>query len=610
VRVGEPQPITLREAIDQLTSRERGFTFLAADNTGGERFISFADLRTEIIRRANALRLHGLKPGERVAVVLPAADEFVLTFLALAYAGAIPVPMYPPLSLGKLESYLQTSSRIMLAAGCSLIITSKQVESILWSVVPQVGSLRDLQNIESLFSSERSGRVETEPVPALDDVLFLQFTSGSTAEPKGVRVTHRCLFENTRALCVELSLDPEVDVGVSWLPLYHDMGLIGFVLAPLYYENSIVFIPTLRFIKRPLTWLDVLNEKHGTITFAPNFAYALLSRRVKPEDARRWNLSRVKVAGCGAEPIQAKTLRRFAEVFAHAGLAPQALLPCYGMAEATLAMTFKQLGTVMRTDRIDRDIYEKEKRALQSEGEDVMEVVSCGRAFAGHDIAIMSERGEVLGEREVGEIFFRGPSVTAGYHNRESASVAAFSGGWLRTGDLGYLAGGEVYVCGRRKDLIILNGRNYDPQSLEWAVEGVPAVRKGNVVAFSIPEEGSEALVVACETQTPDTEAATAAIRRVLGEQFSLTCKEIVVLAPGTLPKTSSGKLQRQRARRMFLSRTLRGGGVRVFGPEASRAQLARHFMRSFRTKLRHRLKQFILARVGRAADLTMEKNS
>ena len=598
VQVTPQKPITFTQAIDRLNARTRGFTFLPSDSKGRERFFSFADLRAEVRRRAGLLTLQGVRVGDRIAVVLPAPDEFVLTFLAIVYIGAVPVPMYPPLSLGKLDSYLESSVKIMAAAGCQLVITSKQVESILWSVMPQVKTLRDLKSVEVLFAPERVADADAAQV-ALDDVLFLQFTSGSTADPKGVRVTHRSLFENTNALLTELKLDPQVDIGVSWLPLYHDMGLIGFVLGPLIYENSIVFIPTLRFIKRPLTWLDVLHDKRATITFAPNFAYALLTKRVKREDASRWDLSRIKVAGCGAEPIQAETLRRFVETFAAAGLDSKAMLPCYGMAEATLAMTFKQLGTQIRTDRIDRDVYEKDRRAVPSEREEGMEVVSCGRAFARHEVAVMSASGARLPEREVGEIWFSGPSVAAGYHDRREATEAAFGGGWLRTGDLGYLAEGELYVCGRKKDLIILNGRNYYPQSLEWAVEGVPGVRKGNVVAFSVPCEGSEALVIACEAKSDSLDTVRDGIRRTLAEQFSLTCKEIVLLPPGTLPKTSSGKLQRQKTRTLSVNGELVAGGVRTLGAGAGRVELAQHFMRSLRTKLKHRVKQFVLGRFG-----------
>ena len=609
VQVTHQNPITFTEAIDRLSARDRGFTFLPTDASGAERFFSFADLRAEVARRGGLLKLQGVLKGDHVAVVLPSPDEFVLTFLAIAYIGAVPVPMYPPLSLGKLDSYLESSAKIMDAAGCSLLITSKQVESILWSVVPQVKSLHDLKSVENLFSSELVAHAEVAET-ALDDVLFLQFTSGSTSDPKGVEVTHRSLFENTNALLTELKLDPEVDVGVSWLPLYHDMGLIGFVLGPMIYENSIVFIPTLRFIKRPLTWLDVLHEKRGTITFAPNFAYALLTKRVKPADARRWDLSKIKVAGCGAEPIQADTLRRFVATFAESGLDANAMLPCYGMAEATLAMTFKKLGTAVRTDRVDREIYEKDRRAVHSEREGAMEVVSCGRAFARHEVAIMSASAEALPEREVGEIWFRGPSVAAGYHMNAQATEAAFGGGWLRTGDLGYLAEGELYISGRKKDLIILNGRNYYPQSLEWAVESVPGVRKGNVVAFSVPSAGSEGLVIACEAKADDLEVVREGIRRTLAEQFSLSCKEVVVLPPGTLPKTSSGKLQRQKTRTLSVNGELVASGVRTLGAGAGRVELAQHFIRSLRTKLKHRVKQFVLGRMGLSSPDSSSRDS
>ena len=585
--VAERTPLTLAAAIERLSHTDRGFTFLGTES--GERHYSFADIRTEVKRRAGLLRQRGVAEGDRVALVIPAPEDFVLSFLAVVFAGAVPVPMYPPLSRGKLDTYLESATKIMLAGNARWLLTSKQVEPILWTTLERASCVRDLLVTDTLFTPEASATPPTL-APRLEDVVFLQFTSGSTSDPKGVRVTHASLFDNTKTLLTAIEADGSHDHGVSWLPLYHDMGLIGFVLGPLMFEVPVTFIPTMRFIKRPTLWLDVLSEKRGTITFAPNFAYALLAKRVAAEHASRWDLSSLKVAGCGAEPIQAETMHRFADHFAPAGFKRQALLPCFGMAEATLAVSFKKLGDSMRVDRIRRDDYEQDKLATPTETEEALSIVSCGAPLPGYRLKIVDASGRELGERQVGELCIAGGCVADGYDQRPEATAAAFKDGWLHSGDLGYLADGELYICGRKKDLIIVNGRNYYPQTLEWAVEAVAGVRKGNVVAFSVPADGSEALVVALESKTESREDLVKQVRRLLTEQFGLSAQDVAVLAPGTLPKTSSGKVQRQRTRSMYMARALGGDGVRTLGTQGKRLQLAQHLVRSYSVKIKRRL--------------------
>lgn len=581
-------PITLAAAIDRLSATDRGFTFLGSEK--GERAYSFADLRTEIRRRAGLLKERGVLAGEHVAIIVPSPEDFVLGFLSVVYAGAVPVPMYPPLSLGKLEAYLDGACKIMSAGKARWLLTAKQVEPILWATLKRVPSIQDLLVSETLFTEGKSAGLPAAATPTLSDVVFLQFTSGSTSDPKGVRVTHASLFNNTQTLLRAIEADGTKDHGVSWLPLYHDMGLIGFVLGPIMFSIPITFIPTMRFVKRPLLWLDVMSEKKATITFAPNFAYALVSKRVAPEQASRWDLSQLKVAGCGAEPIQADTMHHFANTFAEAGFAPTSLLPCYGMAEATLAISFKKMRDTVRVDRIRRDEYENDKRATPTETADALNIVSCGPPLPGYSIQIVNDAGKVLAEREVGEVCIRGGLVADGYYERPDATRAAFKDGWLYSGDLGYLANGELYICGRKKDLIIVNGRNYYPQTIEWAVESVASVRKGNVVAFSVPNEGSEALVIALESKSGDHAALTVEVKKLVTEQFALSVQSVVALAPGTLPKTSSGKVQRQKTRQLFLNRQLANVGVRTLGSRAKKLELAQHLVRSYRVKLQRRI--------------------
>ncbi|MEC9070837.1 MAG: AMP-binding protein, partial [Myxococcota bacterium] len=352
------------------------------------------------------------------------------------------------------------------------------------------------------------------------DPCFIQFTSGSTSRPKGVVVTHGNLSANT--LCIAghgLQVDQD-DCGVSWLPLYHDMGLIGFVLAPLFYHQRIVSLAPLTFLKHPHRWLEAISRHRGTISFAPNFAYGLCTRRIRDRHLEGLDLSSWKVAGCGAEPIRYETMRAFAERFEGAGFDAEALYATYGMAEATLAVSFGPVGRGVVRDKVDLDILKKEHRAAPPATTDApsLEVVGCGRAFPDHDISIVDEKGEALPERTVGEVVVQGPSITPGYMGNQEATDDAIRKGWLHTGDLGYMVGDELFVCGRKKELIIVGGKNYYPQDIEQAVWDVPSVRTGNVIAFGVPGGQGEELVVALETRggnSPREEVSQAVRQRV-----------------------------------------------------------------------------------------------
>jgi acyl-CoA synthetase (AMP-forming)/AMP-acid ligase II len=561
---------TLVEAVRALADdSERGFVFVKPDGT--ERLCTFGEIAAEAQRRAAHLALRGLCKGDRLALVIPDGDEFVLSFLGALFAGVVPVPIYPQLSFKQVESYHETVAHIAQASGAKMLLTTAATKPFVEPALERTTALRAVVTIEELagdgFDSIKSqaGPVRVSP----DDLALLQFTSGSTSRPKGVMVTHRNLAANAQAFMIHgLRRDERVDKGVSWLPLFHDMGLIGFVVGPLFTNVPCVFLPTASFVRAPRLWLDKIHEHRGTITYAPSFAYALAAKRLKDKDIEGLDLSCLRVAGCGAEPIRARALRDFAARLAPAGFNPRAFLPSYGMAEATLAITFVPLGDGLSTDEVSaQGLANGEARRLEGPipavEESRHEIVDCGTPFPDHELAIVDESGRPLGERRVGQIVVRGPSVTPGYFQDRELTAQALKplaegdGSWLHTGDLGYMVGGRLFVCGRVKEIIIVRGRNYYPTDIEWAVGELQAVRRGNVVAFGTEVEGEERLVVCCEGTGSDAVAIQEAARVCIAAQFGLTVHEVVVAPLASLPRTSSGKPQRRKTRQLYLDGTL-----------------------------------------------------
>ena len=544
----------MRTFIDVLRENavhtDRSVTFVRGN--GVERVVSYPDLWVEAKRRAYALRELGAKKGDRVALILTEPDEFVLTFIAALTAGLVAVPIYPPQTLAKLEAYGDTVRHVLAASGAKLLVTNDALRPMIEEHLAAGGvqvaleqGLRDPAGFDG----------EAPPPVSLDDLAFLQFTSGSTSRPKGVMVTHKNLSVNSQAIMFDGLRSTPDDRGVSWLPLYHDMGLIGFVIAPLYALVQVMFLPTMAFIRRPSLWLDAIHRFRGTITFAPNFAYALATRAVTEAQSSSWDLSSMRALGCGAEPIQADVLRAFLDRFAPQGLRPESILPSYGMAEATLAITFHDVTAKLVTQRVDLDGMRAGKALPVAAGG--MEFVSCGRPFPGHEIAIVGADGRHLTEGEVGEIWLAGPSVTAGYFGDPEATaetfIDAFDKRWLRTGDLGYRSDNNLYICGRSKDLIILNGKNYYPQDIERVASKVDGIRDGQCVAFSrLDDSGAEQAIVVAESRKRASASATiiAAIIQMVRAELGVTLAEVHLIKRGTLPKTSSGKVRRREAKR------------------------------------------------------------
>jgi fatty-acyl-CoA synthase len=543
-----PQEWTVPTALEATAGEEATFTFVREDGT--EQLWPLARLRLRAREVAAALCERGLAPGERVALILPEPEEFVPAFLGVMRAGGVPVPLYPPSAPGSLDGYLEAARHVVSAASAAYLVTGGASLSML-APLAAAASLREVLSYSML-----EGDAERAPAPPVDvdGTAFLQFTSGSTARPKGVVLTYRNIAANCHAIMVDALRVRPGDRGVSWLPLFHDMGLIGFVLAPILHRQSVSLLPPRAFVRNPLVWLKTISRHRGTVTFAPNFAYGLVTKRVRDGDLSELDLSSLRIAGCGAEPIQAETLSAFARRFAVCGFRADAFRPSYGLAESTLAVS---IGHGISVDRVDREALAR-GWAEPSQRLDALELVGCGRAFPGHALRVVDPAtGAPLPPRSVGEVVVRGPSVMQRYVGDATATDEARIGGWLRTGDLGYVADGQLVVCGRRKDLIVVAGRKYVPQDIEWAASAVQGVRAGGVVAFGLPAEGGERepIVVLVEARRGAPAALVGPeVQRAVHRALALAVDRVVLLEPGALPKTSSGKLQRARARALYLA--------------------------------------------------------
>ena len=521
-------------------------------SNGSVEDLSYGELIAEADRLARGMHRLGVRRGDRVGLVLHSAREFIPAFLGCVRAGFIAVPLYPPLTLGQLASWAETTGRMLGTAQASLLLADPPVAYTLRSLRDQIPSLREVVSIAELPDGGELPRAR----PSADDLVFLQFTSGSTAAPRGVRVTHGSLWANAHAIMVDGLNASSEDRGVSWLPLYHDMGLIGFVMSPLVTQTPVTFIATLDFLKRPEIWVRTLSEDRGTVSFGPNFGYALTARRT--DSIEGLDLSAVRVLGCGAERIQPEAIDGFFDRFADAGLRRTAFLACYGLAETTLAVTFAAMQDSLKVDRLEpaRRSTDDDASGLHRLDHPVS-VVSCGRPLPRHRVSILGPDGERLAERRVGEVFVEGPSVTDGYWDDPEATDQVFVDGGVKTGDLGYLSEGELHVVGRLKDTIIVRGRNFDPTPIEIAAGRVDGVRTGNVVAFSVPGDLTERIVLAAEYRDGDPATLEAAIVRAVQREVALTVSEVVLIEAGSLPKTTSGKLQRSAAREQYLGGTL-----------------------------------------------------
>lgn len=559
------------------------------DDVGNPTRYTFVDIERETAHLAAGLQAQGLSKGDRVGLVLIDPKDFILTFYACLRIGVVAVPLYPPMSMADLDAYIEKLTRICTDADCKMLIASTRIHKVLWQVVSRVPSMKTLIDVEALGKHKQT---LDAPHIAPEELAFLQYTSGSTSDPKGVMVTHANLYHNIYGLTRKETLDlGPSDTTVSWLPQYHDMGLIGFVIAPMLICMNAVFIPTISFLKRPNRWMDAVHTYRGTATFCPPFALGLAARRARPKQLEKWDLSCLRFVGVGAEPIQPDGARQFTELFSeHCGLAKNAVLPAYGMAEATLGMSIKPVTETMRTIHIDHELFQNEKIVkIVEPSDDSAEHVSCGPVLPEHELAAFDEDGNQLPEGAEGELWFRGPSVANGYWNNEKGTREAFrEDGWLRTGDLGFIYDNEIYVSGRVKDLIIVNGRNIHPQSLEWPLYALEGVRPGNVVAFSCRGKTTEEIILCIETRPEAPEDLEQQVRDTIVRSFGVPVEKVVLLQPGQLPKTSSGKLQRRKTRAMYLSGELERNATRTMGSTAAKTTVAKHVARSLIARVKN----------------------
>ena len=530
--------------------------------------LTFGELLAGAERVAADLAQRGIGRGDTVAIMLPTSREFFLTFAGTLLAGATPAPIYPPVRADRIEEYAGRQSAILANAGARLLVTFREAARVAKLLKPRVSSLEGVVTAAALVESRAAAPVGRQLHSRGEDLALLQYTSGSTGHPKGVMLTHANLLANVRAIGDALAVRSD-DVGVSWLPLYHDMGLIGAWLMPLYFGLPIVMLSPLAFLSRPARWLRAFDLHRGTLGAAPNFAYELAATKISDADLEGLDLSSWRAALNGAEPVLPATLDRFAERFARCGFRREALLPVYGLAEASVAVTIPQLGRGPRVDRVERAAFEREGRAVPAapdapaDDANVISFVSVGRAIPRHEVRIANDLGGDAGERVEGQLWFRGPSATRGYYRNDAATAALFpkgaAEGWINSGDRAYRAEGEVYITGRVKDIIIQAGRNLYPHEIEDIVAQVPGVRKGCVVAFGAadPTTGTERLVIVAETRERD-QAARARIAQAITAQIStamgLPPDEVTVVPPNSIPKTSSGKLQRDATKKRFLS--------------------------------------------------------
>jgi acyl-CoA synthetase (AMP-forming)/AMP-acid ligase II/acyl carrier protein len=573
----EYPPATLDTLVDVLDwhAARHGERLLVTIESqhGAATHLTYARLRIDALAVAAGLVERGCGAGDAVAVMLPTGSEFFAAFYGALYAGCVPVPLYPPARLAQLEDHLQRSVGILRNAEARLLLTVPQARPFAQLLRAGCETLRAITTTSDLAVPR--GQVARPAINA-DSTAFLQYTSGSTGNPKGVVLSHANLLANVRAMW-RASRVSSADTFVSWLPLYHDMGLIGACIGSLVVGYRLVLMSPLEFLAKPSRWLWAIHRHRGTLSAAPNFAYELCADRVADAELEGLDLGSWRLAFNGAEPVNSDTLERFVSRFARYGFRREAMFTVFGLAEGVLGVTFPPLERGPMIDSVDRDALMRDGFAKPARTDDphALRLVSCGVPLPGHEVRVVDSSAHELAERAQGRVQFRGPSATHGYYKNPSANAALFAGEWLNTGDLGYLAAGELFLTGREKDVIIRRGVNIHPADLEAAVANLPGVRKGGVAVFAAADRrnGSERLIVLAETRVTDVserKQIAAAITRLTVERIGMPPDDIVLAPPRSVLKTSSGKIRRATARELYEQRAL---GAR---PQALWWELAR----------------------------------
>src|SRR4051812_43574518 len=518
--------------------------------------MSYRDLQTAARAVAQGLISRDIVPGDRVAMMLPTSTDFFASFFGILYAGAVPVPIYPPARMAQLEEHMRRQIVILRNAGARMLITVNEGRKLAVLLRSQVATLNSVETVATL-SAERAA----VPLPPLNDpeaLGLMQYTSGSTGDPKGVMLTHRSLLENVRSMGHAMDAS-SADVFVSWLPLYHDMGLIGAWLGTCYFGARLYVMSPIAFLVRPATWLWTLHKYRATFSAGPNFAFELCASRIDEKELEGLDLSSLRFIVDGAEPISPQTLRRFNDRFTRYGMDKGVVSPSYGLAENCVGLCFPPFGRGPLIDRIKRDVLAKRSYAEPAgpEDNDAIEMVACGHPIEKNDVRIVDDSGRELGERHEGMLEFRGPSMTKGYFRNEAKTKELFHDGWIKSGDRAYIAGGDIHITGRVKDIIIRAGRNTYPHEIEEAISAIPGIRKGGVAAFGSPdpENGTERLVVMAETKESNAEARAkliAAAHEVVTAIAGSAADDIVLVPPRGVPKTSSGKVRRSSAKELY----------------------------------------------------------
>jgi 1-acyl-sn-glycerol-3-phosphate acyltransferase len=555
---------TLVEALDWHVRTHPDRVQIVHLGDGGETNISYRELSRQADAVAAGLQGEGLEPRQTVAIMLPTSPEYFHTYFGVLRAGGIPVPIYPPARLSQIEEHVRRHAGILANAQAAMLVTVAEARGVARLLEARVAGLRRMVTVAELIA----GGGAPVPVPVgHDDIAFLQYTSGSTGDPKGVVLTHANLLANIRAIGQVIDLRPD-DVFVSWLPLYHDMGLISAWLASLYFATPLVVMSPLAFLAHPERWLRVIQRYRGTISAAPNFAYELCVKRIGDGEIVGLDLGSWRIAANGAEPVIPETLRRFSERFAPYGFRSQVMTPVYGLAECTVGLLCPPLGRGPRIDRVRREPFSATGRAAPAAADDAgaLRFVSCGRPLPGHEVRIVDTLGSEVGERIEGRLEFRGPSATSGYYRNPEQTRRLFDGDWLDSGDRAYLADGEIHLTGRVKDIIIRGGRNIYPHEVEDAVGAVTGVRRGCVAVFGSPDadSGTERLVVLAETKESGTAAQEALRARIVEATVAVLGEppdEVVLASPQTVLKTSSGKIRRAACRELHESGRVGAGG-------------------------------------------------